>query len=76
MEIIGRIKTLLYYLLGIKSINLYMYGYIQGFTVKCRKHKVTGIVEVKYRNKEDYSYSIDAYSSVKDYYKHKFIPFC
>ena len=57
-------KTFIYWILCINKEKQYYYGKIEGYNLPCRKHKITGNVQAKYRNKGDYLYSIDAWCDI------------
>lgn len=64
---------LINFILSIFGVKRYVYGKIQGYKIPARKDIISGVVEVKYRNKEDHMYSVDSWAAVKDEYKSKFV---
>lgn len=60
-------------LLGRDRPSHYYYGHIIGHGgVQARKHRVTGIVEIKYRDKNEHAYATDSWAECRPEYRNLF----
>ena len=64
---------LIRFVLSLFRVKNYIYGNIEGFKIAARKDLNSGLVEVRYRERDEKIFHYEAWAPVKEEYQNKFI---